>query len=256
MAMEDNLAGHFSFLPGLTEGMLVEEGADLILVDSGLPSDTFNAVCRARLRRNGASQRIEEAVLHFRRKNLPFSWWVGPLSEPSTLDEDLERYGLSFAEMEVGMAADISHLSKPTTTPDGLEIRRVSDERELSEYAQVIAANWNPPDAAVYAFYARVATQVLEPDCPARFFLGYAQGRPVAASECFRFAGVAGVYNVVTAKRARRRGFGSALTNVALVEAREAGYRTAVLQASAQGRGIYSRLGFVECGEFREYKPV
>jgi hypothetical protein len=106
--MEDNLAGHFSFLPGQTEGMLVEERSDLVLVDSGLPSDTFNAVCRAKLGRENAARRIEAAVLHFRRKNLPFSWWVGPLSEPATLDEELKKHGLSFAEKEVGMAADIS----------------------------------------------------------------------------------------------------------------------------------------------------
>lgn len=74
--MEDNLAGHFTFLPGLTEGMLVEEGLDLVLVDSGLPADTFNAVCRAKLGRACAARRIEGAILHFRRKNLPFSWWV------------------------------------------------------------------------------------------------------------------------------------------------------------------------------------
>ena len=199
--------------------------------------------------------RIEAAILHFRSKNLPFSWWVGPLSEPATLNEELERYGLSFAEEEIGMAADISHLPEPATNPDGLEIRRVSDERELSDYAQVIAANWNPPDEAVSAFFSRDATPVLEPDCPARLFLSYTLGEPVAASECFLYAGVAGIYNVVTTTRARRRGFGSALTIAALREARGAGYRTAVLQASAQGRNIYARLGFVECGAFRVYKP-
>jgi GNAT superfamily N-acetyltransferase len=253
--MEDNLAGHFSYLPGLTEGMLVEEGEDLTLVDSGLPSDTFNAVCRENLRRSDAAQPIEAAILHFRRRNLPFSWWVGPLSEPATLDGELQRHGLSFAEKEVGMAADISHLSEPATMPYDLEIRRVSDEGELYDYAQVLAANWDPPDEAVYAFYARVATPLLDPDCPSRLFVSYAQEKPVAVSECFLFAGVAGVYNVVTKKSARRRGFGRALTNRALVEARESGYRTAVLQASAQGRSIYARLGFVECGAFREYKP-
>jgi len=253
--MEDNLAGHFSFLPGQTEGMLVEERSDLVLVDSGLPSDTFNAVCRAKLGRENAARRIEAAVLHFRRKNLSFSWWVGLLCEPATLDEELKKHGLSFAEKEVGMAADISRLPEPTTIPDGLKIRRVSDERELSDYARVIAANWNPTDEAVSAFYTRVATPALASDCPARFFLGYAQGKPVAARECFLYAGVAGVYNVVTLTTARRRGFGRALTLAALQEAREAGYSTAVLQASDQGESIYTRLGFVECSAFREYKP-
>jgi GNAT superfamily N-acetyltransferase len=71
--------------------------------------------------------------------------------------------------------------------------------------------------------------QPSQSDCPARYFLGYAQGKPVAASECFLYAGVAGVYNVVTLTTARRRGFGRALILAALQEAREAGYSTTVL---------------------------
>ena len=43
------------------------------------------------------------------------------------------------------MAADISRLPEPTAIP-GLEILRVSDERELSDYVRVTAADWNPPD--------------------------------------------------------------------------------------------------------------
>jgi hypothetical protein len=64
-AMEDNLTDHLSFLPSVTEGMIAEEDPDLVLVDSGLPSDTFNAVCRARLGGHtgvAARRRIEAAV--------------------------------------------------------------------------------------------------------------------------------------------------------------------------------------------------
>ena len=66
--MEENLAGHVSFLPGVTEGMLVEAASDL-------PTHTFNAVCRAKLGRDSATrQRIEESILHVRSKCLPLSW--------------------------------------------------------------------------------------------------------------------------------------------------------------------------------------
>jgi hypothetical protein len=45
------------------------------------------------------------------------------------------------------------------------------------------------------------------------------------------------------------------MTLAAMREAREAGYLTASLQASAAGQGIYARLGFVPCGLFRDFKP-
>ena len=47
LAMEDNLVGHFSYLQQHTEGMVVRESPSLVLVSSGLPTDTFNVVyCR------------------------------------------------------------------------------------------------------------------------------------------------------------------------------------------------------------------
>jgi ribosomal protein S18 acetylase RimI-like enzyme len=64
-------------------------------------------------------------------------------------------------------------------------------------------------------------------------------------------AGVAGIYAVVTAGDARRRGFGEAVTRRVLGEARRVGLRVAVLQASTAGRGVYERIGFREQFRFR-----
>jgi hypothetical protein len=54
--------------------------------------------------------------------------------------------------------------------------------------------------------------------------------------------------------RACRRGVGMALSVAALVEARNAGYLNTTLQASAFRQSVYARIGFMPCGEFREYK--
>jgi hypothetical protein len=40
-----------------------------------------------------------------------------------------------------------------------------------------------------------------------------------------------------------------------LVDARAAGYHTAVLQAAPDGVGVYARLGFAPTGRYTEYKP-
>jgi len=54
--------------------------------------------------------------------------------------------------------------------------------------------------------------------------------------------------------RFRRRGFASAMLRRALEEARAAGLRTAFLQASPDGVGVYRRQGFAEFGTITEYK--
>ena len=245
-AMEANLVAHMASLPSVLPGATVLAGPDLVLVDAGVPSDTFNVVCGARLDPAAADARIAAAIAHFRAKGAPFAWWVGPGSLPPDLGARLVAHGLVDAEEELGMALDLARLPAAATPPAGLAVRRVTSPADLAAFARVLAANWDPPDHAVIDFYARAAVVALAPDFPARFYVGYLDGEPVASSECFVGHGVAGLY----------AGVGTALTVAPLVDARAAGYRAATLQASAGGRGVYARLGFVPCGSFREYKPA
>jgi ribosomal protein S18 acetylase RimI-like enzyme len=254
--MEANLAAHLAHLPSHLHGALLLDDPALLLIDSGFPSDTFNAICRARLAGKDIDTRIDRAIEHFRHKNLPFSWWVGPASEPADLGKRLAAHSLTCAEAEAAMALDLAAVPAPPPPPGGLTIRQVNTEAEFMTYAAVVAANWDPPDQSVLAVYSGAAAPTLSPGSPARYLIGYLEGEPVAASECFLAHSVAGIYNVVTLPHARRQGIGTALTAAALATAREEGYRTAVLQASANGQGIYARLGFAVRGEFREYKPV
>ncbi|HEX6508137.1 MAG TPA: GNAT family N-acetyltransferase [Chloroflexota bacterium] len=252
-AMEENMAVHLAHLPRHLHGGMVRDENDILLVDSGLPSDTFNAVCRARLEEDGAQQRITWAIGHFQTNQHPFTWWVGPTSTPCDLGERLMASGLSHGEVEVGMTLDLRDWPGQTAPPPGVEIRRVRTAAQLRDYVRVIAANWEPPDMSVQQVYERAAAEALRPACPARYFLGSIDGEPVATSECFLAHGVAGIYNVVTMPRARRRGLGTALTAAALHEARAQRYAIAVLQASSSGQRIYTRLGFTPEGEFQEY---
>ena len=253
LASEENLHGHISFVQRSIPGMTVLDHEDLLLVDSELPSDTFNKVARARLSESDADRRIAEAVIRFRRARRPFAWWVGPGSRPLDLEDRLRRDGLVSAESELGMTMELRDLPPRPDAPENIIIRRVQSLNEIADSSAVFAANWGPPDAAAIAFYKQAAPLLLKPECPMIFFVGYLDGQPVSTSELFIGGGVAGLYSVATKKEYRRRGIGSALTWAAADHARRQGLSTMVLQSSDAGKGVYTRLGFRSFCHFAEY---
>jgi GNAT superfamily N-acetyltransferase len=255
LAADANLATHFTWVQRQTPGMRVVETADLVLTDGGLPCDTFCAACRARLDPVTATTRIRETIDWFAVLGHPFSWWVGINDQPEDLRVRLADAGLEHAESETAMGVDLDDLPSVDLAPGGLEVRRVRTTAELGAFAAIAAANWSPPDQHVIEFYRRAAPLILGPDPAFWFYLGFLEGTPVATSQLTIGGGVAGLYNVSTLASHRGRGFGTALTTRPLMDARQAGLGSAILQAAAEGVGLYRRLGFTPFGEIAEYKP-
>jgi ribosomal protein S18 acetylase RimI-like enzyme len=255
-AMEHNLHGHVSFVQRRLPEMFVDDREDLLLVDSGLPTDTFNKICRARLREEEADARIAAAIAYFRQAGRPFSWWVGPASRPLDLEERLARHGLRASEGELGMFMDMALLPPAPALEVGTDIRRVRTSQELLEFARIMAECFDPPDASVVEFFARAAAVVLRDDCPMQFFLAWVNGQAAAGSELFLDGGFAGVHMVATRREFQRRGLGFAMTWTALAAGRRLGARTAALQASDEGVRVYDKLGFGKCCRFVEYTPA
>jgi GNAT superfamily N-acetyltransferase len=249
-----NLAVHMSWVQRRTPGMRVDDAPDLLLVDCGLPTDTFSYVARARIAPARLDARVREALEWFRRVGRPFSWWVGPGDEPDGLGDALEAAGLAPAESELAMAADLAPLAPPPA-PEGLRIERVRTLEDVEAFARILAANWSPPDEAVVAFYRAAAPALLTPESPLRLYLARRDGVPVATAELAIGGGVAGLYNIATLEPHRRQGIGTAVTAAPLLDARRAGVRTGVLQAAPDGVGVYERLGFRATGRYTEYQP-
>ena len=249
-----NFVVHVTWAPARTAGMVVREGEDLVIADSGLPCDTFNFICRARLDESTARPVAVEALRYFEHARRPFSWWVGPDDRPNDLGVVLTSLGLEQAETELAMALPL--VSLPDTVPPvpGLEVRRVRTASELNTLAQISAANWSPPDPQVLSFYRRTAAVLLDPVAPQWLYVGYLDGEPVATAEATVHDGTVGLYNIATRAAFRGRGIGSILTWQPLRDARAAGCDLAVLQATSEGAGLYRRLGFVEYGKITEYK--
>ena len=80
-------------------------------------------------------------------------------------------------------------------------------------------------------------------------------GDIVAAALAYDRCGDCGIFNVGTAERARRRGFGTALTVAQLHDARARGCTTASLQSTPTAERVYAATGFRDLGRILEYVP-
>jgi ribosomal protein S18 acetylase RimI-like enzyme len=250
-----NFVVHVTWAAARTAGMLARVDAKLVLADSGLPCDTYNFICRARLTLASAGRAAAEAVGYFAGVGRPFSWWVGPADQPGELGAVLEGLGLERAETELAMAMPLGALPEPVPPVPGLTVRRVRTAEELAVLARLSAANWTPPDPQVLEYYQRTARLMLDPAAPQWFYLGWLDGDPVATAEATVHDGTVGLFSIATLPPFRGRGIASAMTWQPLHDARTAGCDLAVLQAAPDGVGLYRRLGFTAFGDITEYKP-
>ncbi len=250
-----NKVTHLSWIQERTKGMNVFADDGLVVVDSGIATDTFNVVCRARLTRASSAERIRSVLRHFRSASRPFAWWVGPADRPEDLGSILIEEGFVLAGTEPGMAL---HLERPLldVSPQGLRIERVGTEASVREFGRLIADLGEPPDPMVVEFYERAAASFLDPKSPFWLYVGYLGDEPVATAELTVGGGIVGLYNITTAAAHRKKGIGTAMTVRPLRDARAGGFSTAVLQASEDGLPIYTRLGFEVTGSFSEYQPA
>jgi hypothetical protein len=161
--MEQNMAGHFSWLQRATKGMAVHGQEGWLLVNSGLTCDSFNVLFYWG---EPPDAGLQDAISSFRSVALPFAVWLGPESQDARL---LEGLGLRLTEVETGMLLDPADYRHGDSVA-GLTVERVTDPLRLAHFAGVIAGQ--PPDAAVVRFYERGGPAILCPDSPMRLFLG------------------------------------------------------------------------------------
>jgi len=213
---------------------------------TGVPHPLFNGVLFARFPPDEIDERIEATLRHFRSRNLPMSWWVGPSTRPADLGKRLEAHGLTHASDPPGMAADLLALNEDLPTPSELLVERVGNTKALKKWLHSVAICFQLPDSAANFYFDVFASLGFGSDSPWLHYVGYLKGEPVACSSVFLGAGVAGVYCVGTVPEARRQGIGTAVTLAPLRDARGMGYRVGILHSSEESFNVYRQLGFAE----------
>ena len=165
---------------------------------------------------------------------LPAIFRITPFSQPATLDAELERLGYP--------QFDLTAVEAATIDPAQL-LRCGAQAMALPEWVQTVGDLRASPPHYRQSHLERLQAVKL----PLRAVALQHDGAIVAAGLTIVEDGWAGLFDIVTASTARRRGYGERVVQSLLKAACELGALNAYLQVGADNapaRALYARYGF------------
>lgn len=238
-----NMVEAFASLPAYQDGGFVRRRDGVLIAATGSPIALFNEILPV-------GDQVSPDALADAVQMLCDADLVGFVQVREGLDDGLvpvlRQLGLEEVHAASWPAMVITELTgTPEVVPGGLEVRRAADPDTLADHLR--STGGDPERTATW-----LGRGILEE--PAwSLFVGYVDGHPVARSMGFCHDDVVGVYNVGTRQSARRRGYGWALTEAALVAGAEAGCTVATLQSSAMAQPMYEAHGFRTLFRYRAF---
>ena len=250
--IDKNFNLHASKVADQHPGMRVHRSDNLTYVDSGLSCDTFNIIHIT----DGDKllfTDLEKALMYFKERKLEYCIWVSQENLQTTTKEYLQSLSVAKQNEEVGMILDLETYL-PVQEEENQKVKLVTNKNLLSEYAQVIAKNWTPPDQNVLNYYELTAEQYLDRNNQISLLTYYHEGKAVSTVELFPTDNeIIGLYGFATLESYRGLGIGSSLMRFSLNLAKKMAYEKVILHASKDGIGIYRRYGFKEQTGYYEY---
>jgi GNAT superfamily N-acetyltransferase len=242
-AADRNLAAAWTLL-GRAAGFAGAVFDTVTVNASGLPMAFFNGAFAVGVSAHPVAT-IEATITYFAERNLPYLLWVRAGG-----DDDLVQAGRAAGLRDAGgpplmILPVIEAIPEPAF---GLEVRIAASLDELHDHATVVSGGFGMPIEVARAILG--AALLDDPD--AAIAVGYVGGRPVTTALLARSGDTAGVYNVATLDEHRGRGYGEAATWAVVAEGARRGCTHAVLQSSDAGYPVYTRMGFMDVGRYRQ----
>jgi predicted GNAT family acetyltransferase len=243
--VEENLRYSFRALACERPSGEVRELGGVSIAAAGTAFQMFNAafLASAVSGQDDLEQRIATARVHFRMRDLGWSFWVCADLLPPKLhrraERIFERNGLRLAVHLPGMSAE--RLLPPRRPLPEIEVRRVADETTRLAFCDIGCTCFHVP----LDWFREIFLQRRLWDGDFVGYVSYVDGEPVATAATVTAAGAIGVYNVATLPEHRRRGHGEAVMRYALQKAREqSGCERTILQATEHGLPLYLSMGY------------
>jgi GNAT superfamily N-acetyltransferase len=250
--IEENLFEQIRYY-GKSPGTRLIENKNIIKLLTDIPLPFFNCVLYYNYDPGTLKEVIKDFIAYGRSKNTSLLWLKGPSSVPQDIGSVLSGEGFKYDDHMKGMAVDISDINSNQKHIPGFKIEVVNKGKQLSEWVHACLKGFDENGKNYQSIYEFEESLGLGSDRPWVRFTGIAGGEAVATSGVFMGSKVAGLDNVTTISKWRKKGIGALMVSHALQFARSWGYGVGVLQASDMGLNLYRYLGFREFVESKEY---
>lgn len=213
----------------------------------------FNSIFEANIPDDRLAEAVEEALIPFRERKLPMSWWVGPKAQPASLGESLTRYGFQHVSCEAAMAispfdADYERVSEE------VEVQAVNSATDLRTWVEIMTGVYGLPEFTQEPWFRILKKAGLGSQSKLQHFLASIDGEIAGVGSIFYGSEAAGIYNIAILPPFRGQGVASTLTISLLSLIEERGYELATLCASQKAKSLYRQIGFRVYGELNCYQ--
>ncbi|TCN54545.1 GNAT family N-acetyltransferase [Flavobacterium circumlabens] len=159
----------------------------------------------------------------------------------SNSNEILEAKGLTVKTEQVAMALRLEQKFKYETN---LHFKRVTNEQDAKIWADLY------PEAFGYEISKEILIRNYN---QVSFYLFSLENQPIGTCMLFQTGNNIGIHGVGVIPEMRRKGFAEAIMKFALNRSIDLKAEYALLQASAMGKDIYTRLGFADLFVIKNY---
>ncbi len=208
----------------------------------------YSYVTAFALTTENADAEIQEQISHFRELGRSFEWKTFSFDEPSNLVERLKAAGFEVEDLESLVMYDLADGLEPFQFPAGIEVKRVQNEGELTDFRSVAEEVF----AKDYSFTTNQLAEAIASGTRGHdAYVAYVSGEPVSIGRLYTSpnSAFAGFYGGGTREAFHGQGIYRAIVAARAHEALALGARYLQVDALPTSLPILKRLGFTHIAD-------
>jgi len=215
-------------------------------MNTGIAVADLNWIWNSKPLTNKDAKIMKQIKQRYKKKNLPFWWWVYPCGQSIKTKEILQTEGFNYLESIPCLAVDVTSMPLAIQKSEEIDISFVKNERELKAWEDISFEGFAMPHDKRNKYKEFVESFDLNENSPQKLFLACWKGQPVATALLFMHNNTAGIYFVTTLPAHRKKGIALALMLESMKYGKISGNKYCVLQSSKEGLALYLKAGFKE----------